>query len=290
MNTVAMCLILALFGQVKVEKGKPRPRDDRQARPLDPLLYESEDAALETARKRNQPVIVAVGMTSEGDIPALFTNAAVARASRASVALASSDYYPDNEFFKIRKITKDKVPCLLLLDPYGNVLDIRPPATDPNVLLAAARNVMVLMRSIEKEIPNMVAKAEGIKDEQELLEFVRPILSKHYQGYPGLDRLRELVMQTGKPRLSDPAGLEGVSRDYAHTPIEALALVELARIEEKKGNRESAKSLLKKVIDELPWPENAEAHGQAQSILDEFRKEEIKRRLAERERRKQQQK
>jgi hypothetical protein len=291
MKVLSLWLFLAgaAWAQVKIEKTKPKPRDDRPPRALEPLIYESEDEALENAKKRNQPVIVAVAMTVEGDIPVLFSNAVVARASRASVALASTDYYPDNEFFKSRRIVKEQIPCFLLLDPYGNVLDTRPPNTDPNVLLAAARNVMTLMRSIEKEIPNIVAKAEALKDEKALLDLVRPILSKHYRGYAGLERLHELVTQTGKARLSDPAGLEAAAKDYAHTPIEALALVAIAKAEDKKGNRDTAKTTLKKVMDELPWPENAEAHAQAKAILDEFRKEEIKRRLEEREKRKKEQ-
>jgi len=290
MKVLSLWLLLAAsaWAQVKIEKTKPKPRDDRQPRALEPLIYETEEEALENAKKRNQPVIVAVAMTTEGDVPPLFTHAVVSRASRASVALFVTDFYPENEFFKSRRIVKEQIPCFLLLDPHGNVLDVRPPATDPNVLLAAARNVMTLMRSIEKEIPNIVAKAEATQDEKALLELVRPILSKHYRGYPGLERLHERVTKTGKSRLSDAGGLEAVAKEYAHTPIEALATVEMARAEEKKGNREAAKALLKKVVEDLPWPENAEAHAQAKAMLDEYRKEEIKRRLEEREKRKQQ--
>jgi hypothetical protein len=156
---------------------------------------------------------------------------------------------------------------------------------------------------IREELPGILARAEALAaaaDEKGLLALARPWLARHARGFPELERLRALVVGPGKARLAavpagDPAevlrALEALGREYADSPVEALACVRMASVHaDRTGNRDAAKALLARVLDELPWPENAEAHEQARAMLGRFRQEEIRRRLEELEKKKKEEK
>lgn len=267
----------------------PKERNRKPSRPLDPLIHETAEAAIEMALKRNQAAVVAVGLVEEGDVPPLFRDAAMARASRATVALASVEYFSEDPFFKSRRITKEQVPCVLILDPHGNLLDLRTGTLDPQVILASARNVRTMMRNLLEELPKTIEKAKTLADEKAVLELLRPWLKRHLRGYPGLDTMLEIVVKFGTPRLAAAKSLEDygkIAADYADSPIEAAALLEMAKLHEKAGKREEAKTLLRRLIGDLPWPENAEIHAKGNAILQEYRREEIQRRREEEEKKK----
>ncbi|MBI2901043.1 MAG: hypothetical protein HYY17_12730 [Planctomycetes bacterium] len=276
-------LVLLLWAGTRAEAQKTQRRPP--ARPLAPLVRADENEALAHAARWNLPALVAVGMSAEGEVPAAFLDPGLARASRMIVALANVDYASEKEFFKSRRIAPDRVPCFLLLDGHGNVLEVRPAEIEPALLVAAVRNARTLMKSIARELPKVLARAEDLAagDEKEFLTLVRPWLERHYRGYPEAARLRELAVARGIARLAklqrdDLDGLRAIARDYAHSPVEARAFLEIARRHESRGERDDSKRTLRFVLDELPWPENAEVHAEARAILARFRREEIRRR------------
>lgn len=268
---------------------------------LSPIFCDTLDAALESAGRRDLVVLLGVGLGADGDIPPLFREAPVARASRMIVSLASVDYFPDQEFFKSRNFPADKAPGIALLDAYGNILDLQPEKVDPAALVAAARNARKVALELREELAKAAPLAEKLgesKEEGPLLEFLRPWLSRHLRGYPETARFIELVAPRGNARIREclagpateaAARLEAIAREYAHSPVEASALVELARLHEKDGRRDPARRLLLKVVNELPWPENAAAHRDAKALLAAFRKDDIRRRLDEMEKKKREQ-
>lgn len=278
------------------------PAQDRtQRKGLTPRIHPSMDQALEEASRRGHAVIVGVELNEKDGEPILFQDLTIARASRAMVSLAVTDYDSDSGFLRARKVTRDRGPCVLVLDPYGNVMDIRPPDVPPALLLASARNAVAISKTIRLELPQIVARARECaakQDDRGLLEAVRPWLAKHYTGYPELAEIIRIVTERGNARLAEinggstqdrVAALRALAQEFKDTPIEAHALVNVARIlYEQKGEPESVKKLLRHVMDELPWAENAAAHQEARGILAALRNEELQRRLKELEKQNQQ--
>jgi hypothetical protein len=270
----------------------PRPRRAPE-RGLKPLASESLDLALERAGQRDEVVLLAVGMAPDGELPALFSSPAVARASRMVLSLASVDYSPDVEFLKSRKITEKDAPCILVLDPRGNIVDRQPERAEPAALVAAARSAKKVLEGIREGLAAAAPLAEdraAAGDEKGLLEAVRPWLARHYRGYPEIDRFLELVAERGKARMetcrsAPPAEaiekLGAVARDYADTPVQGEALCEIARLHNEAGRRDEAKKLLQQVVGDLPWPENAASHARANALLRAFRQDDIRRRTEE---------
>lgn len=237
---------------------------------LQPRLQETPEAAIDYARRMNQMAVIAVGHDEAEDVPSVFRQPLVARASRAVVALASTPYASESEFFKSRKLTRESIPCLLIVDGYGNVLGMQPADVEPNVLLAAIRNAMTLSRNVAREIEIVAGRVEGTEG-RALLDLARPILSKHYRGYPGLDRILSAAVESGRARLAAAKSvdeLEAIAAEYAGTPIEALAIVRQATL----CASVEAEKRVRRVLDDLPWPENREAHRLAVELLKELRK------------------
>ncbi|HLF94386.1 MAG TPA: hypothetical protein VJB14_13065, partial [Planctomycetota bacterium] len=139
------------------------------------------------------------------------------------------------------------------------------------------------------------AELAAAQEETALLELARPWLARHYRGFEEIDRLLELVETFGRARLESlppldspghAAALEAIAAEYSDTPTQARASVSLAALRERRGEREAARAIYKQVIQDLPWPENADSLASARTALARFRQEDIRRRLEEIEKKK----
>lgn len=276
------------------QTGRERP----PARGLEPLVSETIEDALERARKGGHTTVVAVGLGEGSSLPPLFRDPSVARASRAILSLVGVEYSPEDDFFRSHAIRPDKVPAFLLLDTHGNVLDRCPPDVTAPVLLATARNTQALSRSIEKEIPTVLEAARKLDeagDEPGLLRLLRPWLERHYRGYAGLDQMLDLLLPRGQRRLEgcqgpDPAQSIGayrtVAEEYAHSPIQAEAVWQIALLQDQGGDRAASRQTLQQILDDLPWPENDGVHARVRQQLQKYRRDEIEKRRKEMEQKK----
>lgn len=289
MRGLLAAAVLGAAGLAAQEPPRPLP-NGRRPSALKPVVCETPGEALEKAGPLGRGVLVAVGMAGESPLPPLFEAPEIARASRIAVALASVDFASEDDFFKGRAIRDDQVPGVLVLDAAGNLHEIHPPSVAPRILLASARNASRVSEARAAELARVAERAARGDDEKAVLDEVRPWLSRHYRGYPALARLHEIVGRFGRARLEaipreDPAAaietLEALSREYEHTPVEAAARVEIARLHDLAGRRDASRSACRAVLDRLPWPENAESHAKAREMLARFRKDEIRRRLGE---------
>jgi len=293
-------LVTALAAQDVPKAGTP-PKTP--AKGLQPLVADTLDQAIERAASRELPVLLAVGVAGQAGYPPVFLDPTVARASRSVLVLASAEFTTEDPFFKSRRFPEDQAPCFLILDGYGNVLSRLGEKSDSRILLATARSAGQQISQLKEELPKVLARARELsaaKDERAFLELARPWAARHLRGYPEVRALHELFDGFGKARLKQAAEaepeealrtLEAMARDYEGSPPQALALVAAARLQEEKlKNRDEAKRLLKRVVDELPWPENAEANEQARAMLARFRQDDIRRRLEEIEKKKKEEK
>lgn len=260
------------------------------AKSLTPLLFSTIDEALANAAKRNHPVLLVVTNPGEPTPPALLKDPSVARASRMILSLVCSEFLSEEEFFKSRRLHLEKLPCHLILDPLGNVFDILPGDAESRIVLAGVRNANSSMTAFRSTLAEILPRAEeraSAGQEGELLSLARPYLKRHFRGYPEIDRLVELVNAAGRPRLEaarDIDTLTAIAREFEHTPIEAAALLAIANRHRESGNEAQAKALFQKILNDLPWPENADVHQQVRAVLGEYRRAEIKRRREEIER------
>lgn len=265
---------------------------------LDPRVETDYETALTRARSREQALVIAVGIAGLNHAPEAFRSSPLARASRVNLCLISLDASAAASVAG-RTVPADRIPCYAVADSLGNVTATFPVGTDPSTLLLAARNAQAIFKSIREEAPNILSRAReraAAGDEAGLLALARPWLVRRYRGNPDLDQVAAMAAQLGALRLEKAgsagspeeivAALRKLTQDFVGTPVEGVALLELARRLDREGKRDEARAVLKQITDTLSGPEHEETLRQTKAFQLQYRKEDVQRRLEEMERRK----